>query len=143
MVPQARPRPQPEWDNGRPFVAHALAVLFRAAAITRAGDGPGGLRPEVRQRGRATSASPVGAGDDRGIAPGNWWRRTGHHRARARSASLRGMLDLVQRQDVGVSRAATLGVINILLALVAGLLFGNLLLPTRRNLWRNLRPRRP
>jgi hypothetical protein len=33
-----------------------------------------------------------------------------------------------------VGQAATLGVINILLALVAGLLFGNLLLPTRRNL---------
>ena len=50
------------------------------------------------------------------------------------SASLRGMLDPVQRRDVGVGQAATLGVINILLALVAGLLFGNLLLPTRRNL---------
>ena len=50
------------------------------------------------------------------------------------SASLRGMLDLVQQQDMNVGQAATLGVINILLALVAGLLFGNLLLPTRRNL---------
>jgi uncharacterized membrane protein YjjB (DUF3815 family) len=50
------------------------------------------------------------------------------------SASLRGMLDLVQRQDLDIGQAATLGVINILLALLAGLLFGNLLLPTRRNL---------
>ena len=50
------------------------------------------------------------------------------------SASLRGLLEVVQQQDVAVGRVATLGVINILLALVAGLLFGNLLLPTRRNL---------
>ena len=31
-------------------------------------------------------------------------------------------------------KVAALGVMNILVALVAGLLFGNLLLPTRRNL---------
>ena len=43
-------------------------------------------------------------------------------------------MELVQQQDVGVGQTAMLGVVNILLALVAGLLFGNLLLPTRRNL---------
>ena len=50
------------------------------------------------------------------------------------SASLRGLLDLIQQQDVNAGQVAVLGVINILLALIAGLLFGNLLLPARRNL---------
>jgi len=50
------------------------------------------------------------------------------------SASLRGVMNLVQQQDAALGQAAALGVLNILLALVAGLLFGNLLLPTRRNL---------
>lgn len=50
------------------------------------------------------------------------------------SASLRGLLSLIQEQDVNVGQDAMLAVLNILLALVAGLLFGNLLLPARRNL---------
>jgi uncharacterized membrane protein YjjB (DUF3815 family) len=50
------------------------------------------------------------------------------------SASLRGVMTLVQQQDAAIGQSAALGVFNILLALVAGLLFGNLLLPTRRNL---------
>jgi uncharacterized membrane protein YjjP (DUF1212 family) len=50
------------------------------------------------------------------------------------SASLRGVMNLVQQQDVAVGQDAALAVLNILLALLAGLLFGNLLLPTRRNL---------
>jgi uncharacterized membrane protein YjjB (DUF3815 family) len=50
------------------------------------------------------------------------------------SASLRGVMNLVQQQDTALGESAALGVLNILLALVAGLLLGNLLLPTRRNL---------
>ncbi|MGN6113021.1 MAG: threonine/serine exporter family protein, partial [Luteimonas sp.] len=50
------------------------------------------------------------------------------------SASLRGVMTVVQQQDTALGQSAALGVLNILLALVAGLLFGNLLLPTRRNL---------
>lgn len=50
------------------------------------------------------------------------------------SASLRGLLTLVQQQDVGAGNIALLAALNILLALVAGLLIGNLLLPSRRNL---------
>jgi uncharacterized membrane protein YjjB (DUF3815 family) len=50
------------------------------------------------------------------------------------SARLRGVMHLVQQQDVAVGQDAALAVLNILLALLAGLLFGNLLLPTRRNL---------
>jgi uncharacterized membrane protein YjjB (DUF3815 family) len=50
------------------------------------------------------------------------------------SASLRGLLTMVQQQDVASGQAAALGVLNILMALLAGLLFGNLLVTTRRNL---------
>jgi uncharacterized membrane protein YjjB (DUF3815 family) len=50
------------------------------------------------------------------------------------SNSLRGVLSLVQQQDVVVGNSALLAVTNIVMALVAGLLFGNLLLPARKNL---------
>jgi uncharacterized membrane protein YjjP (DUF1212 family) len=50
------------------------------------------------------------------------------------SASLRGVITLVQQQDVAAGQDALLTVVNILLALLAGLLFGNLLVSTRRNL---------
>jgi Uncharacterized conserved protein len=50
------------------------------------------------------------------------------------SASLRGLLTLVQQQDVDAGQSALLVVTNIVLALVAGLLFGNLLIPARKNL---------
>ncbi len=50
------------------------------------------------------------------------------------SASLRGLIDLMQQQDVGAGQVAVMTVLNILLALIGGLLFGNLLLPPRRNL---------
>lgn len=50
------------------------------------------------------------------------------------SASLRGLLTLVQQQDVDAGQSALLLVTNIVLALVAGLLFGNLLIPARKNL---------
>ena len=50
------------------------------------------------------------------------------------SASLRGLLTLVQQQDVDVGQSALLAVTNIVLALVAGLLFGNLLMPARKKL---------
>ena len=50
------------------------------------------------------------------------------------SASLRGAMTLMQRQDMAAGQSAALTVLNILLALIAGLLFGNLLVATRRNL---------
>ena len=50
------------------------------------------------------------------------------------SGGLRGLLSLIQQQAVGAGQAARLAVLNTLAALIAGLLFGNLLLPPRRNL---------
>lgn len=50
------------------------------------------------------------------------------------SASLRGLLTILQQQDVQAGQDAALTALNILIALIAGLLFGNILVPTRRNL---------
>ncbi len=50
------------------------------------------------------------------------------------SASVRSLLTSVQQQDAAVGQSAAMAVINILLSIVAGLIFGNLLLPARRNL---------
>ena len=50
------------------------------------------------------------------------------------SASVRTLITSVQQQDVAVGQSAAMAVINILLSIVAGLIFGNLLLPARRNL---------
>jgi uncharacterized membrane protein YjjB (DUF3815 family) len=43
-------------------------------------------------------------------------------------------MNLVQQQDVGVGQSALLGVTNIVMALIAGLLFGNLVVSARKNL---------
>ena len=48
------------------------------------------------------------------------------------SASVRGLLDMMQEQRVDVGQSALLLVMNSVMALVAGLLFGNLLIPPRK-----------
>ena len=151
VEPQVRAlRPQPMWvEAGALLLAsYAFAVLFRShrrdypvvmlAAITGylvsrlAGDAWG---------------SPVGVFlaallmTALGNAYARWWNRPG---AVVRmpgiimlvpgSASLRGVISLFQQQDLAAGQDALIGVLNILLALIAGLVFGNLLLPTRRNL---------
>ncbi|RMH93324.1 threonine/serine exporter family protein [Lysobacter pythonis] len=50
------------------------------------------------------------------------------------SVSFRGLMTLMQQQDMSAGQAALMAVLNILLALIAGLMFGNLLAPPRRNL---------
>lgn len=50
------------------------------------------------------------------------------------SVSFRGLISLMQQQDIDAGQAALMAVMNILMALIAGLLFGNLLIPARRNL---------
>ena len=143
-------RPQPDWVEWTALAAASLAfaVLFRAnvrdypLVIVAAASGY-----LISRFGGLAWGSPVGiflaalvltmAGN--GFA--RWFHRPG---ALVRvpgiilllpgSVSLRGMMDLILRQDVGVGQDALLAVVNILLAVIAGLLFGNLLLPTRKNL---------
>jgi len=50
------------------------------------------------------------------------------------SISMRSLLSSVQQQNMQAGQDAALMVLNVLLALIAGLLIGNLILPARRNL---------
>jgi uncharacterized membrane protein YjjP (DUF1212 family) len=143
-------RPQPDWVEwcALTTAAFAFAVLFRASRRDY---------PLVMLAAMTGYLIPRLVGDDWGstagiflsalvlTAAGNgyarWMQRPG---ALVRvpgiilmvpgSASVRSLLTLIQQQDVAAGQQAALAVLNILLALIAGLLFGNLLLPTRRNL---------
>jgi uncharacterized membrane protein YjjP (DUF1212 family) len=143
-------RPQPEWVEwaALALASFAFAVLFRANRRdypkVMAAAASGYL---ISRFGGQAFGSPAGIFlaalvlTSAGNAYARWWNRPG---AILRvpgiimlvpgSASLRGFLTLIQQQDVDAGQAALLAVLNILLALVAGLLFGNLLLPARRNL---------
>lgn len=50
------------------------------------------------------------------------------------SIALRGVITLVQAQDLGAGQSAAIAALNTLMALLAGLMFGSLLIPARRNL---------
>lgn len=151
LEPQVRAsRPQPDWIEwiALALAALAFAVLFRASRR----DVP---RVMLAAAAGYLIARTVGevAGSPAGVfiaaltltAAGNayarWWHRPG---AIIRvpgiimlvpgSTSLRGLLSLIQQQDVDAGQAALLAVLTALAALIAGVLFGNLLLPPRRNL---------
>lgn len=143
-------RPQPHWVEGLALVsaAFAFAVLFRAHRrdypvvmlsamsgylISRFVGGAWGSPVGIFLAALLITAA--------GNAYARWMQRPG---AVVRvpgiilmvpgSASVRSLITMIQQQDVVAGQQAALAVLNILLALVAGLLFGNLLLPTRRNL---------
>ncbi len=143
-------RPQPEWVEWTALAAASLAfaVLFRANVrdypLVMLAAAAGYL---ISRFGGLAWGSPVGiflaalivtmAGN--GYArwlhrPGALIRVPGIILLLPGSVSLRGMMDLILLQDVGVGQDALLAVVNILLAVIAGLLFGNLLLPARKNL---------
>lgn len=150
LHPQVRAsRPQPDWVEWLALLVAtaAFAVLFRAGRrdvpkVMAAAAGGYLISRYVGQ----VAGSPTGVFASAllvtavGNAYARWWHRPG---AIIRvpgiimlvpgSASLRGLLSLIQ-QDVGQGQTALLAVLNVLAALVAGLLFGNLLLPPRRNL---------
>ncbi|HJW45956.1 MAG TPA: threonine/serine exporter family protein [Lysobacter sp.] len=143
-------RPQPEWVEWCSLVlaAFAFAVLFRAGRrdyplvmlaaalgylIARFAGEALGSPAGIFLSALVTTA--VGNGYAR------WWNRPG---ALIRvpgiimlvpgSTSLRGLLTMIQQQDMVAGQDALLAVVSTLLALLAGLLFGNLLLPPGRNL---------
>lgn len=151
VEPQVRAwRPQPLWVEAAALLlaAFAFAVLFR----TGRRDYPLVMFAAVagylvsRLAGEAWG-SPVGiflsalAMTAAGNAYARWWNRPG---ALIRvpgiimlvpgSTSLRGVITLFQQQQLAAGEEVLVGVLNILLALIAGLLFGNLMVPTRRNL---------
>jgi uncharacterized membrane protein YjjB (DUF3815 family) len=151
LYPEVRAsRPQPEWVEWSSMVlaAYAFAVLFKAhrrdypwvMAAAFAGYGISRFAGEAwgAPVGIFLSALVLTAA---GNAFARWANRPG---ALIRvpgilmlvpgSASLRGLMTLVQQQDVGVGQSALLGVTNIVMALIAGLLFGNLVVSARKNL---------
>ncbi|MGD4883083.1 threonine/serine exporter family protein, partial [Xanthomonas citri pv. citri] len=143
-------RPQAGWVEWASLVvaAYAFAVLFKAnrrdylwimaAAMSgyviaryagHAWGGPAGVF--------ASAMALTAAGNLFGRVvhkPGALIRLPGIIMLVPGSVSLRGFLTLVQQQDVSVGQAALLAVTNIVMALMAGLLFGNLLIPARKNL---------
>lgn len=149
--PQVRAsQPQPDWVEMVSVLvaAYAFAVLFRAnrrdyllvmaAAITGY---------TVSRLAGAAFGSPVGvflsallitvAGN--GYArwrnrPGAVIRVPGIIMLVPGSISLRSLLVMIQQQDVDAGGAHVMIVVNVLMALIAGLLIGNLMLPARRNL---------
>jgi uncharacterized membrane protein YjjP (DUF1212 family) len=151
MQPQVRAlRPQPGWVEAMAVVAasFAFAVLFRASRrdYLRVMCAAAGGYLIARFAGGAFGA-PAGiflaalVMTALGNAYARWWNRPG---AIIRmpgiimlvpgSTSLRGLLTMIQQQDMVAGQDALLAVTTILLALIAGLLFGNLLLPPGRNL---------
>ncbi len=143
-------RPQPHWVEWASLLvaAYAFAVLFKASRR----DYPWVMAAAIasyviaRYAGLAWG-SPAGvfasamlltaAGNLFGRLtqrPGALVRLPGIIMLVPGSTSLRGFLDLIQQQNVDVGQAALLAVTNVVMALVAGLLFGNLLIPARKNL---------
>ena len=143
-------RPQPDWVEWTSLglAAFAFAVLFHSARrdyplvmlaavvgylISREAGAAWGSPAGIFLS--ALTITAAGNGYARWVhRPGALVRVPGIIMLVPGSASLRGVMNLVQQQDVAVGQDAALAVLNILLALLAGLLFGNLLLPTRRNL---------
>ncbi len=151
LYPEVRAlRPQPDWVEWSSLVlaAYAFAVLFKAhrrdypwvmaAAICgylishhagQAWGGPVGIFLAALALTAAGNAFARWAN-----RPGAIIRVPGIIMLVPGSASLRGLMSLVQQQEAAVGNSALVGVVNIVMALVAGLLFGNLLMPTRKNL---------
>lgn len=149
--PQVRAlRPQPEWVvwSALALASYAFAVLFQAQKrdyplvmmaviggyiISRFGGEWLGPQAGVFLAALAATAA--------GNAYARWFNRPG---ALIRlpgiiilvpgSISLRGVISLVQSQDIGAGEAAAMAALNTLMALLAGLVFGNLLVTARRSL---------
>ncbi len=151
IEPQVRAlRPQPEWVVwcALALAAYAFAVLFQAGRrdyplvmgaviagylISRfSGEWLGPIAGVFLAALAATAA---------GNAYARWFNRPG---ALLRlpgiiilvpgSISLRGVISLVQSQDIGAGETAAMAALNTLMALLAGLVFGNLLVSARRSL---------
>lgn len=151
VEPQVRAlRPQPDWIEwaALPVAALSFAILFRAAGrdyLLVMGAAIIGYLVS-RLVGLAWGASiglflaaltvtALGNGYARWAnRPGAVIRVPGIIMLVPGSTSLRGLMTFIQQQDVAVGQQAMLTVMNIILALIAGLLFGNLLLPARKNL---------
>jgi len=143
-------RPQPEWVVWCALLlgAYAFAVLFRAHRrdyplvmvsaiagylISRFGGEWVGAQAGLFLSALATTAAGNVYARWRN-RPGALVRLPGLIMLVPGSIALRGVITLVQAQDIGAGQDAVLLALNTLMALLAGLLFGNLLVSARRNL---------
>lgn len=143
-------RPQPEWVVRCALLlgAYAFAVLFRAHRrdyplvmlsaiagylISRFGGEWFGAQAGLFLSALATTAAGNVYARWRN-RPGALVRLPGLIMLVPGSIALRGVITLVQAQDIGAGQDAVLLALNTLMALLAGLLFGNLLVSARRNL---------
>ncbi|KPN19594.1 threonine/serine ThrE exporter family protein [Luteimonas terrae] len=148
VEPQVRAlRPQAQWVEwaGLAIAAGAFAILFRAArrdvllVMAAAASGflisrwvGAALGPNIGLFVAALVTTAAGNGYARWVnRPGALIRVPGIIMLVPGSNSLRGLMNLVQQQDVAAGQEAVLIVMNIVLALIAGLLFGNVLVPAR------------
>ncbi|MET0329724.1 MAG: threonine/serine exporter family protein [Luteimonas sp.] len=143
-------RPQADWVEwvGLATAAGAFAILFRAGrrdvllVMAAAASGflvsrwvGAALGPNIGLFVAALVMTAAGNGYARWAnRPGALLRVPGIIMLVPGSNSLRGLMNLVQQQDMAAGQEAVLVVMNIVLALIAGLLFGNVLLPARKNL---------
>ncbi len=151
LEPQVRAwRPQPDWVEWVALLvaAFAFAVLFRAGRrdylLVMSAAICGylisryvglALGASIGLFASALTITALGNGYARWAnRPGAIVRVPGIIMLVPGSVALRGVLTLFQQQDVAVGQQAMLGVLNIILALLAGLIFGNLLLPARKSL---------
>ncbi len=151
IQPQVRAwRPQPDWVEwgALALAALAFAVLFRAARrdypVVMLAAASGYV---ISRMAGLNWGSPVGIFLAALVltAAGNGYARWAHRPGAVvrvpgiilmvpGSASVRTLITSMQQQDLVAGADAAMAVLNILLSLIAGLLFGNLLLPPRRNL---------
>ena len=143
-------RPQPDWVAwlALALAAFAFAVLFRAhrhdyplvmaaavAGYTISRFGGEAFGPQAGVFLAALATTAAGNIYARWVnRPGALIRLPGIIMLVPGSIALRGVISLVQAQDIGAGQDAALAAINTLMALLAGLLFGNLLASARRNL---------
>ena len=151
IEPQVRAwRPQPAWGEwcALALASLAFAVLFRAKRrdyplvmasavgaylVSRLAGGAWGS--EVGIFLAALLVTVAGNGYARWAKrPGAVVRVPGIILMVPGSSSVRTLMTSIQQQDLVAGQDAALAVVNILLAIVAGLIFGNLALPARRNL---------
>ncbi|WP_452299555.1 threonine/serine ThrE exporter family protein [Luteimonas yanweni] len=151
IEPQVRPwRPQPDWVEwcALGLASFAFAVLFRAKTrdyllvaaaaatgylVSRFGGQAWGSEVGIFLSALVITAAGNGYAHWAG-RPGAVVRVPGIILMVPGSSSVRTLITSVQQQDLVVGQTAALAVVNILLAIVAGLIFGNLLLPARRSL---------
>ncbi|HOU64762.1 MAG TPA: threonine/serine exporter family protein, partial [Thermomonas sp.] len=143
-------RPQPEWVVWSALLlgAFAFAVLFRAHRrdyplvmasaiagylISRFGGEWVGAQAGLFLSALVTTAAGNLYARWRN-RPGALVRLPGLIMLVPGSIALRGVITLVQAQDIGAGQDAAMLALNTLMALLAGLLFGNLLVSARRNL---------